>query len=113
LTTQSSAIEEVVQEPWCAVLGHLIAQLDRPDVANSVMATLHFDVARQVEHRATAASMSVADFMAGAVREFLESADDDLWFQLLTIIRKSDDPGLSAVQTILSWVVIERARIVD
>ena len=52
--------------------------------------------------------MTVADFVAGAVREFLESADDDLWFQLLTIVRKSDDPGLAAVQTILKWVVTER-----
>jgi hypothetical protein len=66
---------------------------------------LHPDVARQIEHRAAAASMTTADFVAGAVREFLDSADDDLWFQLLTIVRKSDDPGLTAVQTILKWVV--------
>jgi hypothetical protein len=52
--------------------------------------------------------MPVTDFVAGAVRDFLESADDDLWFQLLTVIRKSNDPGLSAVQTILMWVVTER-----
>lgn len=90
------------------VLGELIAQLDRPDVANGVMGTLHFDVVRQIERRATAASMPVADFVAGAVREFVESAADDLWFQLLTIIRKSNDPGLSAVQTILTWAVTER-----
>lgn len=95
------------------MLGELIAELDRPDVANGVMATLQSDVARQVEHRASMASMPVADFVAGAIREFLDNADDDLWFQLLTIIRKSGDPGLSAVQTILSWVVTERARIVD
>lgn len=92
------------------MLGELIAQLDRPDVANGVMMTLHFDVARQVEQRATEASMPVADFVAGAVREFLDSADDDLWFQLLTIVRKSNDPGLTAVQTILAWVVTGRAR---
>jgi hypothetical protein len=90
------------------VLGDLIAHLDRPDVANSVMTTLHFDVARQIERRAAAASMPLADFVAGAVREFLDSADDDQWFQLLTIVRKSDDPGLAAVQTILRWVVTER-----
>ena len=72
------------------------------------MTTLHSDVARQIEHRATAASMTVTDYVAGAVREFLDSADDDLWFQLLTIIRKSDDPGLTAVQTILKWVVTDR-----
>ncbi len=90
------------------MLGELIAQLDRPDVANGVMGTLPFDVVRQIERRATAAAMPVADFVAGAVREFLESAADDQWFQLLTIIRKSNDPGLSAVQTILTWVVTER-----
>ena len=100
--------EEGVQEQWCSVLGELIAQLDRPDVANNVMTTLDSDVVRLIERRATAASMSVTDFVAGAVREFVESASDDLWFQLLTIVRKSDDPGLSAVQTILTWVVTER-----
>jgi len=38
------------------------------------------------------------------VRAFVEQADDDLWFQLLTVMRKSDDPGLAAVQAILRWV---------
>jgi hypothetical protein len=90
------------------VLGELIAQLDRPDVADGVMTTLHPEIARQIEHRAAAAAMPVADFVAGAVRAFLDSADDDLWFQLITIVRKSDDPGLSAVQTILTWIVTER-----
>ncbi len=90
------------------MLGDLIAQLDRPDIANGVVATLHADIARQIERRAAATSMSVTDFVAGAVREFIESGGDDLWFQLLTIVRKADDPGLSAVQTILTWVVTER-----
>jgi len=90
------------------MLGELIAELDRPDVADGIITTLPSDVARRIEHRSAAASMTVADFVAGAVREFLESAGDDLWFQLLTIVRKSDAPGLSAVQTILTWVVTEQ-----
>ena len=90
------------------MLRELIAQLDRPDVAHSVMTTLHPDIAQQIERRATAASTPVADLVARAVREFLESADDDLWFQLLTIVRKSNDPGLTAVQTILTWVATEQ-----
>ena len=90
------------------MLGELIAQLDQPDVAASVLATLNSRIAEQIEQHAAAASMTVADFVAGAVREFLERAGDDLWFQLLTIVRKSDDPGLIAVQTILTWVVTER-----
>ena len=90
------------------MLGELIAQLDQPDVAASVLTTLDPRIAGQLERRAAAASMTAADFAAGAVFEFVEHADDDLWFQLLTIVRKSDDPGLTAVQTILTWVVAER-----
>jgi hypothetical protein len=90
------------------MLGNLIAQLDRPGVADSVLTTLDPDIMGQIERRAAAVPMTVGDFVAGAVREFVERADDDLWFQLLTVIRKSEDPGLAAVQTILRWVVIEK-----
>jgi hypothetical protein len=34
----------------------------------------------------------------------VERADDDLWFQMLTLVRQADEPGLIAVQTILRWV---------
>ena len=90
------------------MLGDLIAQLDQPGVADSVLSGLDPRVAGRVERHAVAASMSTADFAAGAVREFVESADDDLWFQLLTIVRKSEDPGLAAVQAILTWAVSGR-----
>ena len=42
-----------------------------------------------------------------AVREFVERADDELWLQLLTIMRKAEDPGLVAIQAILGWVVAD------
>ena len=87
------------------MLGDLIAQLDQPEVAAKVLDTLDPDLQAQLAKRAEAASMSLADFAAGAVREFVERADDDLWFQLLTIMRRTDDPGLVAVQTILESVV--------
>jgi hypothetical protein len=90
------------------VLGDLIARLDRPDVAVGVLATLDPAVSESIERRAAGLSMSPAQFVAGAVREFIERADDDLWFQLLTHIRKADDPGLVAIQTILRWVVTEK-----
>jgi hypothetical protein len=89
------------------VLGELIAQLNQRSVAAGILTTLNADIAEQIERHAAAASMTVEDFVSGAVREFVESAGDDLWFQLLTIVRKSDDPGLTAVQTILTWVVTE------
>ena len=89
------------------MLGNLIANLDRPDVASTVLASLEPDVIARIEQRAAAAAMIAPDFIAGAVREFMERADDELWFQLLTIIRKAEDPGLVAIQTILGWVVAD------
>jgi len=82
--------------------------LDRPGVAAAVLSTLDAPTVLQLEQRAAAASMAVADFAAGAVREFVDRAEDDLWFQLLTIIREAEDPGLAAVQTVLRWVVTDR-----
>lgn len=90
------------------MLGDIIAMLDRPGVAAAVLSTLDPSTVRQIERRAAAESMAVADFAAGAVREFVERAEDDLWFQLLTIIRNAEDPGLAAVQTVLRWVVTDR-----
>lgn len=90
------------------MLGDLIADLDRPNVAAEVMASLVPAVRERIARRAEQLSMTPAEFAAGAVREFVESADDELWFQLLTLVRKADDPGLVAVQTILRWVVTER-----
>jgi hypothetical protein len=89
------------------MLGDLIANLDRPDVASTVLASLEPDVIARIEQRAAAAAMIAPDFIAGAVREFMERADDELWFQLLTIMRKAEDPGLVAIQTILGWVVAD------
>ena len=40
------------------MLGELIAQLDRPDVAAGVLTTLDPRIARQLERRADAASMT-------------------------------------------------------
>lgn len=86
------------------MLGELIARLDHPSVTDGVLATLDPELILEIQQRASAARIDVAGFTAGAVREFVDRADDDLWFQLLTVIRKADDPGLAAVQTILRWV---------
>jgi len=90
------------------MLGELIARLQQPDIAAGVLTTLEPEIAARIERRAAAESMAVADFIAGAVREFVDRADDDLWFQLLTIVREAGDPSLTAVRTILQWVVTDR-----
>jgi hypothetical protein len=90
------------------VLGSLISQLDRPDIAADVLQTLDPEVVEAVSARAAAFGMDVTDFVAGAVRTFVDSSDDDLWFQLLTVMRKAEDPGLVAVQTIVTWAVTKK-----
>ena len=89
------------------MLGDVIANLDRPNIAAAVLTTLDPIVATRIERRAAAAAMSVADFAAGAVRDFVERADDEHWFQLLTIMRKAENPGLAAIRAILGWVVAD------
>jgi hypothetical protein len=89
------------------MLGDVIANLDRPNIAAAVLTTLDPIVATRIERRAAAAAMSVADFAAGAVRDLVERADDEHWFQLLTIMRKAENPGLAAIQAILGWVVAD------
>lgn len=91
------------------MLGDLIANLDHPDIIDSLLAALDSDLLARVEARAAAVSMTTAEFASGAVREFVEVADDELWFQLLTVIRKADDPGLAAIRTILQWTTIVQA----
>ena len=61
------------------MLGDLIANLDRPRVAVAVLDPI---LAAQIAKRAAAEAMTPADFVTGAVRNFVERADDDLWFQL-------------------------------
>lgn len=89
------------------MLGDLIANLHRPGVAAAVLTTLDPALVARVEKRAAAEAMTPADFVTGAVRDFVERADDDLWFQLLTVMRKAEDPGLAAIGAILQWIAIE------
>lgn len=91
------------------MLGDLIANLDDPDLIVSLLSALDPNLIAQVEAQAAAVSMTTAQFTSGAVREFVELGDDELWFQLLTVIRKAEDPGLAAIRTILQWVTTVEA----
>ena len=92
------------------MLGDLIANLDRPRVAAAVLTAIDPGLLIRIEERAAAESMTSVEFVAGAVREFVERGEDDLWFQLLTVIRKADDPSLTAIETILRWVLTPKAE---
>src|SRR5262245_36498959 len=105
-SSQEPPDRESAAAQW-VTLGDLIANLDRPNVTAAVLTTLDPIVATRIEQRAAVAGMAVADFAARAVRDFVEQADDERWFQLLTIIRKAENPGVAAIQAILGWVATD------
>ena len=92
------------------MLGELINQLDKTEISADVLATFDPKVSEAITERAGALSMSSAEFMAGAVREFVDWADDSQWAQLLTHMKTAEDPGLMAVQMILYWVVSDQEQ---
>ena len=56
------------------MLGDLIAQLDRPEVVEAVLQTVTPQQRSRLEAKATQHAMTIEDFAAGAVREFVELA---------------------------------------
>src|SRR5262249_332675 len=95
------------------MLGDLIANLDRPDVAAAVLATLDPNVAARIERRAAAAAMIAPDFIARAVPGFVEPAHADLWLHLLPTIslpsgRCAKDPALLRPRGPPGGVVVDK-----
>jgi len=86
------------------MLGDLIAQLDNPELTRQVLTTLDPEISESINQRASNLFMSPAGYSAAAVKEFIEWADEEQWAQLLTYMKKADDPGLRVVQAILCWV---------
>lgn len=84
------------------MLGNLIASLDDPKVAMDLLAAL--DEPALLTRLAVAAEESgrlPADVVGSAVRNFMETAPDDLWTQLINIMNRVQDPGLAAMRAIL------------
>ncbi|TGT62296.1 hypothetical protein EN802_33410 [bacterium M00.F.Ca.ET.159.01.1.1] len=84
------------------MLGDLIASLEDPIVAVAVVAA--FDepgLLARLAAAAEAAGHSPADIVGSAVRNFVDTASDDLWTQLIGIMDRAQDPGLAAIRAIL------------
>lgn len=94
------------------MLGQLIEALDDPKVALNLVAALDEPalLARLAAVAdADAEGRAPAEIVASTVRGFLDSACDDHWLQLVGIMNRTEDPGLSAVRAILSKALPERA----
>jgi len=84
------------------MLGKLIAHLDDPKVAMTLMAAyddpaLHVRLAAAAE----ASGRLPADIVSSTVLNFVETASDDLWTQLIGLMNRAEDPSLAAIRAIL------------
>lgn len=84
------------------MLGNLIASLDDPKAAMAVIAAMDEPaLAARLTAAADASGCSPADIVGSAVRNFVDTASDDLWTQLIGIMNRAQDPGLAAMRAIL------------
>ncbi|TPN51515.1 hypothetical protein [Mesorhizobium sp. B1-1-7] len=84
------------------MLGNLIASLEDPRVAMGLVEA--FDEPVLLTRLAAAAEASgrlPAEIVGSAVRNFLDTASDDHWTQLIGLMNRAKDPGLAAMRAIL------------
>jgi hypothetical protein len=85
------------------MLGQLIESLDDPAVASALLSALDDPaILARLSAAAEAEGEAPADILASNVRGFIETASDDLWTQLIGIMSRSENPGLTAVRAILN-----------
>ncbi|WFU04920.1 hypothetical protein QA648_29655 (plasmid) [Rhizobium sp. CB3171] len=84
------------------MFGTLIASLDNPQTAATVIETLGMEgLADRLKEAASLEAVEPAAYLAMVVRSFMETASDDHFVQLIGIMNRAEDPGLSALRTIL------------
>jgi hypothetical protein len=84
------------------MLGNLIASLDDPNAAMAIVAAVDEPaLSARLTAAADASGCSPADIVGSAVRNFVDTAPDDLWTQLIGIMNRAPDPGLAAMRAIL------------
>lgn len=92
------------------MFGKLIESLDDPAVTLKLVAALGDPgLETRLAAVADATGHPVADIVATTVRNFLNSASDDHWVQLIGIMNRAEDPGLAALRAILSSALPEQA----
>ncbi|MFG1462159.1 hypothetical protein V5F77_04595 [Xanthobacter sp. DSM 24535] len=90
------------------MLGVLIAALDDPAVSARVLSALDGpDLSARLAAASEADGRAPCEVMAALVRNFLDSASDEQFVQLIGIMNRAEDPGLAAVRAILSAALPE------
>jgi hypothetical protein len=84
------------------MLGDIIASLEDPKAAMAVVAAFEDPgLLARLAAAADAAGRSPADIIGSTVRNFVDTASDDLWTQLIGVMNRAQDPALAAMRAIL------------
>ncbi|MDG4880451.1 hypothetical protein [Mesorhizobium sp. WSM4884] len=84
------------------MLGDIIASLEDPKAAMAIVSAFEEPaLAARLTAAADQSGRSPADIVGSAVRNFVDTASDDLWTQLIGIMNRAQDPGLAAMRAIL------------
>lgn len=84
------------------MLGNLIASLEDPKAAMAIIAAFNEPaLLARLAAAADASGRSPADIVGSAVRNFVDTAPDDLWTQLIGLMNRAQDPSLAAMRAIL------------
>ena len=84
------------------MLGNLIGSLDDPKLVTQLVAAFDDrDLLARLTAAAEGSGRSPAEIVASAVRQFVDTASDDLWTQLIGLMNRAEDPALAALKAIL------------
>jgi hypothetical protein len=84
------------------MLGNLIASLEDPKAAMAILAAFNEPaLLARLAAAADASGRSPVDIVGSAVRNFVDTAPDDLWTQLIGLMNRAQDPSLAAMRAIL------------
>src|SRR5262249_37838331 len=110
----AASISTARHRHWCSegrVLGKLITSLDDPQVVVKLMAAVGDpDLLARLMGAAEASGRSPAEIVASAVRQFADTASDDLWTQLIGLMNRAEDPGIAALKAILVKCLPENGK---
>ncbi|GGF52345.1 hypothetical protein GCM10007301_09800 [Azorhizobium oxalatiphilum] len=90
------------------MFGALLSALEDPEVCGRLLSSLDApEVSARLARVAQAEGRPAADVMASRIWNFLDTASDDHFVQLMGIMNQARDPGLAAVRAILAATLPE------
>jgi peptidyl-prolyl cis-trans isomerase C len=96
-----SLSDEGAIRPASATLGDLLSERGAARRLEPWLAATQPDLAARVAAAAAAAGEPVVDFVQAAMADFVDTADDERWTNLISAARDAEDPALACLAAVL------------